>query len=234
MTRIGNIGAPEESCHDLQREPGGLPGGGTSRSRDGLGREMGRGQFELDAGAAGDRNALFLSKVRRALGENGTDDDGDGTDEQASRLLAVAGEPAALRLIDGLPATAGLVAGYASGRTAEVARLAERIEQSIKGEMAGNLRSGFRLRLDLQNAGDGPQSLTLTMTTNSIDVVLSSPEGGLSADYALAAQALADRLQARFSRRVVRIYEANAENELRASHGLDEISSLLAGRGGGS
>jgi hypothetical protein len=53
----------------------------------------------------------------------------------------------------------------------------------------------------------------------------------LPEDYALAAQALADRLQARFSRRIVRIHEAGDGHEAKASHGLDEISRLLTGRG---
>lgn len=239
MTRIGDMGAgmvggrslPRESRRDLQDGPGQMPGGGAGLSRDGLSREMGQGQYELDAGSTGDRQAFFLDKVRRALVENRAEGDAGDADGMAPRLLAVAGEVVAPRLFEGAPAKAGPDAGDASGRVAEITRLAERIERSVEGEMAGNLRSGISLRLELQDAGDGPRGLTLTMTATSIDVVLSSPEGGLPEDYALAAQALADRLQARFSRRIVRIHEAGDGRGMKASHGLDEISRLLTGRG---
>lgn len=238
MTRIGDTGAglggqslpPRESRRDMQGGPGQLPGGGTGLLRDGLSREAGQGQYGLDAGLTGDRQALFLDKVRRALVENETDGGGGDIDGQASRLLAIAGDIAAPRPFDGGPAPAGSATGDVSGRTAEITRLAERIERSVDGEMAGGLRSGVSLRLDIQDAGGGPRSLTLTMTATSIDVVLSPPEGGLPDGYAVAAQALADRLQARFSRRIVRIHEAGAGDDAKASRGLDEISRLLAGR----
>jgi hypothetical protein len=239
VTRIGDMGAgmaggrplaPEELRRDLPDRSGQLPGGGTGLSRDGPGRETGQRQYGLDAGLAGDRQALFLDKVRRALGEDGTQDEGDDTGGPAQRLLAMAGETTAPRLVDGLPSPGGPAVADASGRTAGVVQLAERIERSLEGEMAAGWRSGVSLRLDLEDAGDGPRSLTLTMTATSIDVVLSPPEGGLPEDYALAAQALAERLQTRFSRRVVRIHEAGGQ-EAKASHGLDEISRLLSGRG---
>lgn len=232
MTRVGGPGpnlvegfptpAENERGTREDRFAGGRPG------RESLGREMG---FQSGVGgqsSTDERETSFREKMRQALGEAKIVE--DRNDEQGSqRLLAIAGVGVA-----SLPANAVAPAdqqvGLSPGVANQVDMLTHRIEQALRAEMRDGVPAGFSLRLDLPDAGS-ISGVTITMSSDSIDIVFTRAGSETTAEYLLAAQALAERLQARFSRRIVRIHEVDGSPETKPSQGLDEISRLL-GRSG--
>ncbi len=217
---------PEGRRHDAGASFG-YPENGTARSkRDGLHRDLSTGQFEL---GDGDRNALFRDKIQRELKK---DRDGGGAtkDDADLVLLAVAREGLPLAATPGAALAALPGIGNALGAR-WVEQLCNRIEQSVLAEMRTSGRHAFSLHLDLQNSDTGLTGLHISMTESSIDVVLVGAAAAAGAAFGPAVQALADRLQSRFSRRVVRIHEAKGVESAHGARGMEEISELLAREG---
>jgi len=229
MTRLPGIGPTppevaaqrardEHSRFDEPRDAAGRRG-----ARDGsFNAEMRFGQFDLERGLSDDRGAAFLDKVRRALSESGEAASTDG-DAGAPRLLAMAGDPQAA-------ASADAAALPAPGRdvpaSVRIEALVERIEQSLRGALAPGPGGSLSIRLDLGGAG-GFAGISVSMSPDMVDIVLSRAGFPAAEDLAVAAQVLADRLQMRFPRRIVRVFEAPGRDG-GGPGGLDEIGALLS------
>ena len=188
------------------------------------GRDISSGQSGIGANAGDQRETAFQEKMQQALGY--AIDNAPFEDKTEHVLLASTGTsphaPSAGRHEAAPSQTA------AAGQAPWVGAVAHRIEQAL---MVPPIPAApLTLRLDLPD-GSGIGALSLTMTATSIDVVLIRSGGEASAELMQAAQALADRLHARFSRRIVRIHEVQAEAEARPSEGLDAISRLLQNPG---
>ena len=239
MTRVGGGGADGnlaafgggEAARRRERDRGGdeeLSSRGRPRDPGLAGQHMAFDQSGLDAGA--ERHAQFAETMRRALGERRDDAERPGEDE-VRRVLAVAGAPAPLPSPFAPGAPLGAEASVLGPTTSErVETLANRIEAAVRAELRGEMGPAITLRLDIAGAMPGVDALTLTVSPTLIEVVLTRAAGAdLPSDYAAAAQALADRLQSRFSKRLVRIVEAEAPGGTQTpSRGLEDISRLLA------
>jgi hypothetical protein len=211
---------------DLGREP--------ARERrhpeDGLGSGIGHQLGQDHQGALRDGAArhgtpphsqgAFEESLRRALGESGqqaergrsgaqdrdTDDEATDVDPGQLHLLAQAERPSGFALMPPLAAPAPT----ANEAAARVEALAVRIEQAARAEMALAPGQPIALRLDLGDMVPGLSALTMEMTADGIDVTLTRSTGPASEELVRAAQMLAERLQARFSRRIVRVLDAPA------------------------
>lgn len=238
MTRVGGPGTnPAEgrlpsATDDARRTFGDdrrdwFSGGRPGNPDGGLGRDTRFGREGPGAGIGDDRENAFRDRMRHALGEVA---DGTGASEDAARtrLLAVAG---------GMPLPAGLPVAAAeggAGRAEWAGVLVDRVEQALRAQPLDGARAGISLKLDLADPVHGVTGLTITMSAAGIDVVLTRAGAEATAAWLAAAQALADRLQARFPGRMVRVHEVEDGRPARAAHGLDEISRLFGQQGGGS
>lgn len=190
----------------------------------GLGTGFRFGQAHHSPHSFGDREDTFGEMMRLELRKDAA------AGEEAPphlRLLAVAGEtPLPL---SGPQAAPSESAGTQPARQDRLAAVADRIEQALKGEripVAGD--GSLSLRLSIPDPGGDIGAVTLTMDAQTIEVVL-TPAGPGGDDILAAAQLLAERLQARFSGRTVRILEAPATPGPE-SGGMDAISRLLGRR----
>ena len=239
MTRIGQHGggaagqdlsgfAGEAGAFDLRR--------GASARREG-GRDPdldGGGPFGTRADAAApSREAAFQASVREALArdEPGLDPSGP----EGERVLAIAewraGAPFPFQVA--APAPAGDPSALPA-REPVAEALAVRVEQALRAEALAALHGPVALRLDLGGAVEGLHALTVTMTATSLDVTLVRAEGAVPEELIRSAQALADRLQLRFAKRVVRVLDRVEGGGADGSGpdgeaGLAAISRLLGG-----
>jgi glutathione S-transferase len=234
MTRIGPTPADAGRAAALHEETRARRGDerqlgrGSPSLGDGLRREMRFNQFGLGAETK-EREDAFHEKIRHALRDARP---GDDRSEERTRLIAAAGEAAPIRTAAPQPAAPAADDGAAqrADRGLRIDQLAQRIEEALGTELRGG-RSELSLRLDLGGAEFGLASLTVAITPDTLDVVLTGAGAPLPPEAAAAAQALAERLQQRFARRVVRIHEAEPAMQ-GASGGMDEISRLFRGGGG--
>jgi len=108
----------------------------------------------------------------------------------------------------------------------------EAVERQIAAALPGKWQhpSGEPLSFLLQGAGladTGLASITLTLTPEGLDVTLVASDPDAGDLFRQAAQALADRLQHRFPRRLVRIFEA-ADDGGKQDAAPDTIAALFA------
>ncbi len=182
---------------------------GDMRSNDfGLGREL-----------ADEREQAFARRLTQALGNNDARPEAAPA-EEALRVLAVAGLS--------LP-VASPVAGArpeAAGETGRLDAMIERIEKAVSARAVETLPGAVSLKLDFGDLGGSIGGVTITLAPGSIDLVLSRVGETADAPYLQAAQALADRLHARFPKRIVRVLEAEPQASAPAQ-GLAAFSRLL-------
>lgn len=193
---------------------------------EGLGTGFRFGQAHHSAHSFGDREEAFSEKMRLELQKDAAA--GEETPPHLLRLLAVA---EALPLpLSGPLAGPPEIAGTQPARQDRIAAVADRIEQALKaGRVAAAGDGSPGLRLSIPDPGGDISAVTLTMDAQTIEVVLTPAGPGSDNDILAAAQSLAERLQARFSRRTVRILEAPAAQGAEPG-GMDEISRLLGRR----
>jgi hypothetical protein len=176
-----------------------------------------------------EREAAFAERVRHAI-EDGREA-GGGADAAA--------DAATLRLlasVERLPAlpVPGVSSIEPSGGTAgtRAEEIADRVEASIRAADRPAPGQPLMLRLALGDvpAAEGISAIAVTMTADGLDVTLTRDGGEASQSFVQAAQALAERLQQRFSRRLVRVFEVDAPAPGRddaRSDALGELSALL-------
>lgn len=133
--------------------------------------------------------------------EDGAGDAGPGTE----RLLALAERPPGFALV---PAAAAPAPPAGAEQAARVEALTLRVEEAVRAELYAAPGRPVTLRLDLGGLVPGLLGLTVAMTPDGIDVTLARAAGPPSAELMQAAQALAERLQTRFARRIVRVLDA--------------------------
>lgn len=130
-------------------------------------------------------------------------------------------DPGAVQLLaQARPAPTGLPAPASAAPPAAGPAIADRITaihnlvaDAIRSEIRHLAGEGIHLRLDLAGAVDGLAGLTITLKQQAMDVVLQPLGGALAPELALAAQMLADRLQARFGLQRVQILTARPETQ---------------------
>jgi hypothetical protein len=132
-------------------------------------------------------------------------------EDAALRLIAVAHAPASFDPLN--PAAAAAAAAPARSdapaRTEAIAeRIATQVEQALKAELWTGAGRPVTLALPLDGMVDGLAGVTLTLSAGSLDIVLQRNGGVVSDDLIKAAQGLAERLQARFARRTVRVLDS--------------------------
>ena len=213
MTRVGGATTggvpgdasrrPEGGQHDAANRFGYGDSRHARTLKDGLHGGATAGHFE--PGDA-ERNADFRDMVRRKLKKDG-DEGQSAQDDQKTVLLAVAGESMPAHGAQG-PGASGRADGAGTPAPNWVEQLFDRIEQSFLAEMRTSGRHEFSLHLDLQNAGMGLTGLQISMSESAIDVVLVGPAVAAAGGFGPAVEALAERLRARFSGKVVRIHGA--------------------------
>jgi hypothetical protein len=124
------------------------------------------------------------------------------------------------------------VADEPEARTTQtlVSAIAVRIEQAFRAEMLALASSPTMVAIDLGGLAGGLQSLTVTMTSTGLDVTFAHSMDSLPEEFAIAAQALAERLSRRFAGRAVRILETTASQAAdsdQAESSMQAISGLL-------
>ena len=238
MTRIGSnppdgkIDTQHDTLRQQSRDDQMFGKAGHRGAGFGLNSHLGGSDFR--DGVADEREGAFLEKMRRAIAER---DPGASTESGANepRLLAIA-QGAAVTPHPLMPGAIGSTAPPLLAPDGETVRrvqaLGERIEQAVLAEMRGNPAAGLTLDLDLPGGESGLAGISVAMSRDGIEVVLRHSGMGDPAAMAQAAQALAERLQTRFARRTVRISEIETPSTVEPSSGMDQISALLAGRGG--
>lgn len=195
---------------------------------------VGRDGFEFGTGPDprdDPRKDLFSDAMRRAT----QSEDSDRREATEQRLLAVAERSSGLPAPE--PARADSLQDAGGSRLS--ARVEDALAQALRG--LGADRRGAEpivLRFDAADSGrDGVTSVVVSFGADGIDVTLHGDGLDASAEFLQAAQALAERLQSRFSQRTVRVFQADgragpAEGEEPKSTSLSELFS--APRGGRS
>ena len=189
----------------------------TGRNHTSLG-EMRSNDFELGRELADEREQAFTRRLTQALGNEEAST--EVAPDAPLRVLAVAGQS--------LP-VAGLMAGTRPETAVEGGRLdtiIDRVERAMTARGIEGLPGTVSLRLDLGDLGGSVGGMTISLAPGSIDLVLSRAGETADAPFLQAAQALADRLHARFPKRVVRVLEAEPQPSAPA-HGLAAFSRLL-------
>lgn len=190
------------------------------------GETGGLGHFDR-FGASEDPEADFLDKVRRAIGDGGRPQKAGGEEpdpDPDARLLAVSERLAPLPLpgvVDDAPAPVDT-----AGRAALVS---DRIEAAVRGEMRPPGNEPLTIRFDTADlAASGIAGVTITLSATALDVTLTRSAPDASQGFLQSAQALADRLQVRFGKRIVRIMEADALPATPSRGGFEGLSALFA------
>jgi hypothetical protein len=235
MSRVGAPGAepPPRNPSDLADE------GGFDTRRDGkgtaldLGLNLGQQGFSSFAGK--ERQAVFEASVRRAAG----DDDGVAAKPREDKVLAVAEEPRGLPQMPlAAPQLTTAVADPAGPTLVDRAGdVAVRVEQAIRAELSHGLGGPISLKLPIGDLFPGIDAVTITMSADALDIGIQRSGAEISDALLAAAQALADRLQARFSKRIVRVIDVAgpaAAGDAPPADGLTEIARLLRRSDGAS
>lgn len=127
-------------------------------------------------------------------------------DAATLKLLAFAERAPGFALAPSAPPTA--VASVGTEQAIRISALTQRVEEAIRAELYATPGQPIALKIDLTDLIPGLNSVTVSMTPEGIDVTLARTVGEASAELLQAAQALADRLQTRFAKRVVRVLDA--------------------------
>lgn len=190
-----------------------------SRNFAGLGDSMRSGDFGLGRELGDEREQAFAQRLTHALGERDTKVEPAQGDE-ALRVLAVAG------LALPVAALAPSARPEATAETGRLDAMIERIEKAVTARSIEALPGAVSLKLDFGDLGGSIGGVTITLAPASIDLVLTRVGETTSEPYLQAAQMLADRLHARFPKRIVRVLEAEPQTAAPAQ-GLAAFSRLL-------
>lgn len=155
--------------------------------------------------------------------------------KKSERVLATAGLPHGGEIMR-TDVTAPVVS-VAIGAEAPVTAIMERIEQALRAGMYPAAGNTINIKIHLEDMKiPGLKSLSISMTSNRLDLTFARDAGAPSPELLAAAQALASQLAARFPTRSIRVLDADAEPTFQkdrdgdAHGGLRAISDLLAGR----
>lgn len=199
MTKIESSTSPKATMGERRGAPDRPDGHARAGKSSGMG-EVG----SLATSAALLRQKILLAQ-KKAGSENRPMEEG--------KVLLVILHPADARP-SASPHPGPLVAADATltgtERVGWLETLYTRIEQALLHSPA---TADGSIRLDLQLAAEGMEGLQgveIAMSSTALDVVLSRTEGQATAEYLAATQALAERLQERFPRRIIRIHDAVA------------------------
>jgi hypothetical protein len=102
----------------------------------------------------------------------------------------------------------------------------ERIEKAVAARSVETLPAAVSLTLDFGDIGGSIGGVTITLSPGTIDLVLSRVGEVADGPYVQAAQMLAERLHARFPKRIVRILDTEPQRDAPAQ-GLAAFSRLL-------
>ena len=184
--------------------------------RDGESLECGEDSAGSSSATLG-READFLRSFRAAIRDfhrDAQEEKRGAQDEQTEpHVLAVAQQP----LWTGLPspaeaAPAAMEKGSSSAESV-VASITETIDRLIRAEMAPRAGVPLNVRIPFSDENRGLAGLRITITRTTMDVVFEHTGSVLSDELVRAAEALAERLMTRFSKKTVRIFDIPAPAE---------------------
>jgi hypothetical protein len=179
------------------------------------------------AAPSAEESAQFLESIRAE--EEQDDHSRTARDEaEADESLVVLAEIELAPPLQNLfaPAPIDQAVSTGAGTEALVDAVMRRMEAALRTEAAPAGERSFRLALTLD--GDAPHSLKtleVAISPQSIEVVLTRMDAGISANLLEAAGALAARLQYRFPGRAIRILNRAAGQES-AAESVDEATGL--------
>jgi hypothetical protein len=223
MNNIGRPGGPPPGTGYLTQDAFAGPGGDLG-DRRGLHADSLEGEsLELDEESTGsshtatEREADFLRSFRAAVRGSKRDAEGEGQGAQQEetpepRVLAVAEQ----RLWTGLPSPADTAPSSEkrwSSTESMVASVMESIDRSIRAEMAPRAGAPLSLKIAFHDESLGLTGLRITVTQTTLDVVFERTGSVVAEEFVRAAEALAERLITRFSKRTVRILDTTAPGE---------------------
>ena len=211
LLAAGGLMAPPARTGAAWGEAGGEAGQG------GIGA-AGRRPSPLASLWAQDPGAPVAEAGRAAPTEDDGPRVGPGGGAEDRRLLAeaVAPDPSALAVAASasVPLATGTPAGAAEAgaavrpsTAARVDGIADRVERAVRAEEGVAPGQPVTIQVPLDAAGDGLRSLTVTVTAAGVDVTLARVAGEASADLQAAARALVERLQRRFPKGAVRVFD---------------------------
>jgi hypothetical protein len=228
MNNIGRPPGPTSTGTGFPAQDafGGL--GGNVGDRRSLHSDLLEGEsLEFDEEATGsshtatEREADFLRSFRAAVrgSKRDAEDEGQGTQGQQTpepRVLAVSEQ----LLWTGLPSPADASSGPGvepkrPSTEAMVTSVMEQIDRAIRAEMAPRAGMPMSLNIAFADESSGLTGLRVIITQTTLDVIFERAEAVASEELVRAADALAQRLMTRFSKRTVRILETAT------SHGED-------------
>jgi hypothetical protein len=215
MNNVGKPGDVPVNPFQTQSSFGGVTGG--LGERRGIHGFLDRDSLEFDeetsssSNSATERETDFLNSLRAA--ERDSKNDGGSDKESAqeeqgsqSQIIVVVEQ----RAWTGLPSPAGSAAGpQAVGSSTEsiVNSVTEAIDRSIRAELAPRPGEPLNLKIAFHEESMGLAGLHIIVTPTTLDVVFERTGGIFSEELVRAAQALAERLMTRFSKRTVRILD---------------------------
>jgi hypothetical protein len=169
-----------------------------------------------EASAVGGRQADLLRSFRAAIRgfKDKNEEKEHDTNEQTQdlRTLAVAEQG----LWTGLP----LPAGSSSSKTevlsstdTAIASIMEVIDRSIKAEMSPSANAPLAIKIAFHDESLGLAGMQVVVTQTTLEVIFERTASPPSEELARAAQALAERLVTRFSKKTVRILDKTITDE---------------------
>jgi hypothetical protein len=221
MNNIGRPGAHPPGSGFLTQDAFSGPGGDLG-DRRGLDTDFLEGdtlelEEESTSSSATGREADFLKSFRAAVrgSKSGAEGEGQsGQEDQAPepRVLAVAEQS----LWTGLPSPADATSGTKKqwpSTESMVASVMESIDRSMRAEMAPRAGAPLNIKIAFHDEALGLTGLRITVTQTTLDVVFERSGTAATEEFVRAAEALAQRLMTRFSKRTVRILDIAAPEE---------------------
>jgi hypothetical protein len=222
MNNIGRPGGPPPGTGFLTQDAFAGPGGDLGDRRS-LHADLLEGEpLEFEEESTGssqtatEREADFLRSFRAAVRGSRRDAEGEGQGAQQEempepRVLAVAEQ----QLWTGLPSpadTAPAAEKKSPSTESMVASVMESIDRSIRAEMAPRAGAPLNLKIAFHDESLGLTGLRITVTPTTLDVVFERTGSVVAEEFVRAAEALAQRLMTRFSKRTVRILDLTASD----------------------
>ena len=236
MNNIGRPGANPSGTGFLTQDAFSGPGGDLGDRRDLDTDFLGGDGLELEedstSSSATGREADFMRSFRAAVRGSKGDAEGEGQsgqEDQAQepRVLAVAEQS----LWTGLPSPADAAPDTATkwpSTEAMVASVMESIDRAMRAEMAPRPGVPLNLKIAFHDESLGLTGLRITVTQTTLDVVFERSGSAPAEEFVRAAEALAQRLMTRFSKRTVRILDiAATEEHAEQEHPAAAVSTAM-------
>ena len=185
-------------------------------SKFGAGTDMKRqGESAVQQAREGEFEARLQKAVSGQTGDGGGGE--QGGDDGEPRLLAMIELPTVSQLLTG-GHTPKADPATLSARATEIANtVAMRTEAALRSEMQLPPGTPITLRLQLDMCAHGLSGVTINSTSSSLDVILERSSNAASEDLKQAAQALAQSLQRKYPRCLIRIMDTPGEEEIEAA-----------------